>query len=390
MDTKRKYRDHLTGQNVGIYVHIPFCRSKCTYCDFPSFSDQEELHIPYMHCLNSEIGSWRESEEQPLLCDTIFIGGGTPSILSWDLIEKLLDALRAKFILQEDSEITIEGNPESLTQEKLRHYERMGINRVSIGAQSFNDRILARVGRLHTSNQVTESVLNARKAGFTNISLDLIAGLPGHAPGTFSADMEAILRMRPEHISVYLLETDRETVLSKYAAQGKIDLPDDETMVNLSRAASDALSTNGYFRYEISNYALPGKECRHNLKYWSDEPYIGFGSSAHSFINGMRTSNMDQPADYIRSITSSGNAIAQSDDFVRGKRVSEALFMGLRMMRGVDLKKIHRRYGIDVMRDYEKEIAELKDEGLLIIEEDRLRLTERGIIFSNEVASRFV
>ncbi len=390
MDTKRDDRDHITGEKVGVYVHIPFCRSKCIYCDFPSFSGQDELHAPYMQCLFSEVRSWQSHEKKVRLCDTVFIGGGTPSIVPSELIEKLLDTLREKFSLDDDAEITIEANPESLTSEKLHYYKRIGINRISIGVQSFNDEILDRVGRLHTSDQAVESFQNARKVGFSNISIDLIAGLPGHTLESFSADVDGILRLRPEHVSIYLLETDRDTPLWRYAEKGEIDLPDDETMLELSSAASAELSANGYIRYEISNYALPGKRCRHNLKYWSDELYIGFGSSAHSFIDGMRTSNTDQPVDYIRSIMGGGEAIVQREEFHRAKRVSEALFMGLRMMRGVDVKKIHRKYGIDVMREYAKEIGELKSERLLTMEEDRLRLTERGIIFSNEVFSRFV
>ncbi len=390
MDSERTNRSGVTQEILGLYIHIPFCKSKCIYCDFSSFSGQEKLYSPYLHALIKEITMRARTLSSNFSVDTIYIGGGTPGAMSTLFIEQLLGALRENFSLREDIEITIEINPENRSEEKFAHYAQWGINRLSVGFQSLNNNILATLGRIHTSEEALKTFETARKAGFLNISIDMIMGLPGHTVDPFLQEVEKVVALKPEHISLYLIELDKETPLVRYLREGKVNVPDEIIMVQLYEEAADLLTRRDYLHYEISNFSLPSKESRHNMKYWTDQPYLGFGSSAHSYLQGDRFSNTCDINEYINRIAEEGSALEQVESFQREKRAAEAIFLGLRLMRGVDQTTIMNRYGINIFEQFDSKIAHLIEIGLLEREGQNLRLTKKGKILSNEVFSQFV
>ena len=390
---------------AGIYIHIPFCRSRCSYCDFATGMYESGAAETYVRALIGEICKWREIE-QPLFVDTIYFGGGTPSLLQSAQIAAILDSVRKRFEVVDDPEITIEINPASisgakpglksqpadeLSREKLRAFRSFGINRASFGAQTFDDRELKQLGRTHTATDIPSTFHELRGAGFENINFDLIAGLPGQTLANWKRNLNEALKLRPEHLSLYLLDVHEGTPLAEQIKTGMRPQPDEDLAAEMYATMIQTVCSAGYEHYEISNFCLPGFESRHNTKYWESESYYGFGNSAHSFDGGRRRwANERDAAKYVYLIERNETPIVERTDLSESGAESESLFLGLRLMRGINLLTHRTRFGGDVARAYREDLNRLLDAGLIEIDGDWLRLTSRGAVLSNEVMSVFV
>ncbi|MCX7751769.1 MAG: radical SAM family heme chaperone HemW [Blastocatellia bacterium] len=375
----------------GIYVHIPFCPYKCSYCDFDSGVYPESLIVAYLAALKQEIGrtSALLAGEEAFV-DTIYFGGGTPSLLDPERLGDLLWTLRRSFLVHTGAEITIEANPGTLTAQKARALRQLGVNRVSLGAQTFSEDELRVLGRHHTVEHVVESIALLREAGIENVSLDLILGIPGQGLASWERTMEHVFALRPAHISVYLLEVHEETPLAAQLARGVLVEPDEALTVQMYDWFLDRAEAEGYEHYEISNFCRPGFASRHNLKYWSDEPYLGFGCSAHSYDFRERRWNLATPRAYVEAMRERGEAVAGRIPMTESRRIEEALMLGLRRCAGVDLNAFRERYGVDVLERYGAQLAPLEDAGLIEISDGVLRLTRKGLVLANEVFAVFV
>ena len=370
-----------------LYIHIPFCLKRCVYCDFVSgIFDPEELSS-YVIALQLEIE--KLPAETPL--STLFIGGGTPTILSPEMSSNLLHCLFNHFIFKDNYEATIEANPGTLDGEKLQSIMSSGINRISIGVQSFNDKELAFLGRIHSSKEAEQAVIMAGKAGFKNISIDLIYGIPGQSMKSWKHTLEKAVLCDPYHISAYELTVEQGTPLSR----SDLDR-DEEEIIEMYEYAIDWLSAQGFTHYEISNFARPGYECRHNLNYWDRGDYYGAGLGAHSLIDNQRLRNTDDLKNYIRLITQNDSPGRVIDHISDEKALSEAIFLGLRKTEGIIVESLAMRYKVNILSSYRKVIEDLQTAGLISISpsgcsnETNISLTRKGLLLSNEVFEKFV
>jgi oxygen-independent coproporphyrinogen-3 oxidase len=378
--------------NAGVYLHIPFCRSRCSYCDFATGMYEREVAGRYVRAVCLEIDRWREVRETPSV-DTIYFGGGTPSLLTTAQIETILEAVRRRFTVSHDAEITLEINPgdggtsAALKQSDFfRELRRLGVNRASFGAQTFDDRELKQLGRTHSAADVTSTFRQLRDAGFANINFDLIAGLPGQMLDGWERNLAAALKLRPEHLSLYLLDVHEGTPLADQIKSGMRPKPDEDLAAEMYATMIEAVSAAGYEHYEISNFCLPGFESRHNSKYWNGAPYYGFGNSAHSFDGGQRRwANERDAGKYVEVIEKNESPVVERTNLSDDDTRSESIFLGLRLMRGIDLENYRARFGRDLCAEYNGELDRLLEAGLIEIDERRLRLTSRGALLSNEV-----
>ncbi len=370
----------------GLYIHIPFCAAKCRYCDFVSFADQSDCEA-YLAALSQEQTLCREA--LPLLgYDTVFIGGGTPSVLPEGAIARILEEIYRKFRVSPDAEITIESNPGTLTKNKLRSYKNAGINRISMGLQSADDRLLRNIGRIHTFEQFLESFRLAREAGFANINTDIMYGLPEQ---TVEAHLETIHRLAllaSEHISAYSLILEENTPLYMDVNGGAQNLPDEDASYEMHRQGMALIGALGYRRYEISNYAKPGFESRHNLNYWDNGEYLGLGLNAHSAmrVNGkwLRWSNTARMADYIGTCGRSERPLSeQEQEIPTVEEMFETLMLGLRKTQGVRDEIFRTRFGKRMREVFPQAIIKLEEKGWLIEQDGFFRLTEEGLDFQN-------
>lgn len=372
-------------QSIGLYIHIPFCEQKCFYCDFASYQGKSHLIQDYLDALELEI----LNKTNGLLFDTIFIGGGTPSFLSEEELEKLGKTLN-NVQKTDDVEFTMECNPGNITREKAEVVKKMGVNRLSIGLQSSNDSILLDIGRIHTFKEFEENYKMLRDLGFMNINIDLIYGLPHENLRILQKTLSDVAELSPEHISCYSLIIEEFTPFYYRAKRNELFLPDEETERKMNEMILRTLSENGYERYEISNYAKDGKCCRHNIRYWSGEDYIGAGTSSHEYFNGERQENIKTVEGYIRLLRNTGSASVRRHENTNEEEVEEYVFMGMRMMRGLDKKKFEERFHRTIESYYEKSIQKHVKSGLLIDTPEVLRFSEKGIEFSNHVLSDFL
>ena len=383
-----------TNKNPGIYVHIPFCVRKCNYCAFLSGASDEAMRERYVKALCEEIRIRARlmSDHAHGVFDTIFFGGGTPSLLSNDQVARIISELKANFKIDDEAEITLESNPATLSMERLKGYHDAGVNRLSMGVQSMDDEILKRLGRIHTAHDVIKDVQNAREAGFDNINLDLMFAVPGSSLETTLIDIEAVSSLEPEHISFYSLQLEEGTAFFKEFEMGKLTEVTDEIDRAMYHAGTKILRDKGYEQYEISNFAKRGYESRHNLKYWEMAPYLGLGLGASSFIDNSRAMNVCSLDEYFE-LTGKGLApSAEVHENSEHDNVAEAVFTGLRKVEGI-------RYE-DVLGSYEKfwkyysdvfeEALEYEREGKLVIGEEGMRLTDEGIDISNSIMALFV
>ncbi len=375
---------------AGIYIHIPFCRSRCSYCDFATGMYEAAVAERYVSNLVLEIESFGEVEA-PEPVDTIFFGGGTPSVLSSDQVEMILNAARTRFTVSAEAEVTLEINPGTATPERLAAFRQLGVNRASFGAQTFDDNELARLGRSHTADDTRRTFRYLRDAGFENVSFDLIAGLPAQTLEGWSRNLDEAFSLRPEHLSFYLLEVHEATPLAKHIRQGLQPKPDEELAVAMYELMLDRAAEAGYEHYEISNLCLSGFESQHNTKYWTGAPYYGFGCSAHSYDGRFRRwANERELGRYIEMIEQTRRAIASETQLTAADRQAEAVFLGLRMMQGLSLKAHEQEFGSDLRSEHEDDLARFREAGLIECNGDSLKLTRSGALLSNEVFAAFV
>jgi putative oxygen-independent coproporphyrinogen III oxidase len=392
---------------AGIYIHTPFCRSRCSYCDFATGIYESDTADRYVRALTKEISRWNELGT-PETVDTIYFGGGTPSLLSVNQLEAILTAVRARFAVDETAEITLEINPgdggtsaasklnggglaaavlqRDSRNDFFRALKQLGINRASFGAQTFNDRELKMLGRAHDAAGIGETFELLREAGFANINFDLIAGLPHQTLAGWKRNLERALKLRPEHLSLYLLDVHEGTPLHEQITRGMRPQPDEDLAADMYSVMIEEVCAAGYEHYEISNFCRIGFASRHNTKYWMRDAYYGFGNSAHSHDGGRRRwANERDALQYVESIERDDSPIVERTELSDDDARSEAIFLGLRLMRGVDLENYQAQFDVDLHEQCHGEIDRLKEAGLIEIDREVLRLTSRGALLSNEV-----
>jgi oxygen-independent coproporphyrinogen-3 oxidase len=369
----------------GIYIHIPFCRSRCSYCDFATdVYRSAEIVESYVSALTKEIKNFPISHA----VDTIYFGGGTPSLLTPTQLEKVLETIYKTFSVAENSEITLEMNPATVTLETLKDYKSLGVNRASFGAQTFDDTELKRLGRKHTAADVRETIELLRRSGFANVSFDLIAGLPQQTLKDWERNLDQALDLQPEHLSLYLLEIHEATPLAEQIRSGRQTLPDEELAAAMYELMCEKIARKNYRQYEISNFCQPNRESKHNSKYWTLSPVFGFGCSAHSFDGtDVRYSNERDTARYVAMIERSGSAVIEENMI---DAASEFVFLGLRLTKGVDVEEYEKLFGINLRGKYGEDLKRMEDLGLIEFSQNNLKLTGKGFLFSNEVFAVFV
>lgn len=364
----------------GLYIHIPFCIKKCKYCDFNSFSACQKEEDAYLSALFLEMQKYRGEA-----VDTIFIGGGTPTSLSPEQLESLLKNIRNTFVLSKNYEFTIEANPKTLDKEKLEVLKKYGVNRLSIGVQSFNDNELIKLGRVHTGLEAEETI-NLAKEYFDNISIDLMCSIPDQTKESFLKNLEKACSLNPTHISCYSLILEEGTPLYDEAEKGNLNLPDEDTEREIYDIACHEMEKHGYLQYEISNFAKSGFESRHNTKYWSCDEYIGIGLSAHSYLDGIRFSNTDDFSSYIKGEFLSGEREVLSKE----DKMSEFMFLGLRMTKGISKTEFRNRFSENLEEVFEKPLLKFKKMGMIEEENDTIRLLKKAISVSNQILCEFI
>jgi oxygen-independent coproporphyrinogen-3 oxidase len=373
---------------AGLYVHIPFCSSRCSYCDFATGLYQSELADRYVRGLIQEIRSSRYAGEN---VDTIYFGGGTPSLLAAAQLDHILASLHERFKVAADVEITLEINPGSGTPEKLRAFRSLGINRASFGAQTFDDAELAKLGRSHNSADALRTFADLRQAGFPNVSFDLIAGLPGQTLPVWQRNIKQALDLAPEHLSFYLLEVHSGTPLAEHIRRGIQPQPDEDLAAVMYEWMLEQAAAAGYEHYEISNLCRPGFHSRHNVKYWTAAPYYGFGCSAHSYDGDTRRwSNHRDVSKYIEMVESGASPVVEEQQLTQTDVRAEAVFLGMRMMEGVDLRRYRESFGVDLRDEHADDLERFCKAGLVELDGDLIRLTRTGALLSNEVFAAFV
>ena len=373
---------------AGLYVHIPFCSSRCSYCDFATGLYQSELAERYVHGLIQEIKASQYAGEN---VDTIYFGGGTPSLLAPAQLERILAALHENFKVAADSEITLEINPGSATPEKLRAFRSLGVNRASFGAQTFDDAELAKLGRSHNAADALRTSADLRDAGFANVSFDLIAGLPGQTLAGWQRNIQQALDLAPEHLSFYLLEVHSGTPLAEHIRRGIQPQPDEDLAGVMYEWMLEQAAAAGYEHYEISNLCRPDFHSRHNVKYWTAAPYYGFGCSAHSYDGDtQRWSNQRDVLKYVEMVESGASPVVEEQQLSATDVRAEAVFLGLRMMQGVDLRRYRESFGVDLRDEHADDLDRFCKAGLVELDGDLIRLTRTGALLSNEVFAAFV
>ncbi len=393
---------------IGIYIHIPFCRHRCTYCDFNIYAGMRSLYGRYAQALAQEIAV----APAGLCAPTIYFGGGTPSLLPVEHIVLILDAIRAHVDVAPDAEITLEANPRPRDDGYFDELRAWGVNRISLGMQSASERDLHLFRRGHTFDDVARTFCMARTAGFDNLNLDLIYGIPGQSLDDWRVTLEAALSLGPEHISAYALQVEDGTTLKKWVDQGKVPLPEDDLAADMFELARTMLEEVGFIHYEISNWAKSGRSagfslhtadaqqpegctpshaCSHNLIYWRNNPYLGFGCGAHSWFGGRRFSNVRHPRAYLAAIEVGQGVEAESELIGRALEMGETMMLGLRLLdEGVTFERFGSRFGVDLWEVYQREIERLLRLGLIEVSSEGIQLSRRAPLVGNRVFSEFL
>lgn len=372
-----------------LYIHIPFCLSKCFYCSFSSFPQMGEHHGRYVQSLLTQIRtSYPEKHKKEL--ETLFIGGGTPTVLRTGKLVEIIETCREVYGFSDDAEISIEANPGTIDRAKLSALQDAGVNRLSVGVQSFNDKDLQVLGRAHRSDKSTQAVYDAREAGFNNISLDLMYGLPGQSVESWKENLEQAVALHPQHLSLYQLTIEEDTDFYNRYLNDSLGLPDDEEIIAMEQATREYLGAHGIEQYEISNYARAGYECRHNIGYWHNEEFVGCGAGAAGFCNGKRYKVIIDPLLYCSAVESGEDVIEESEVLSMEASFRETVVMGLRLIKGIDKRRLSDRYHLTLDDQYGSELTDLVRKGLLEESEDYLRLTVQGKRFANQVMAELV
>jgi len=380
---------------LGLYLHIPFCQAICSYCNFNRGLLDADLKSRYVAALEKEIHDAGDGRA----ADTVFFGGGTPSLLDPPEVARLLGACRSAYALASDAEITLETNPETATPERLEAFRAAGVNRISFGVQSFDDAELARLGRIHSASRARDAVRDARRAGFTNLSFDLMFWLPGQSLASWLQTIDQAIALEPDHLSLYLLELYpnaplKETMARQTSDQRQVpgawvQAPDDEA-ADMYLAALERLDAEGLAQYEISNVARSGQWSRHNVKYWQGGSWRGFGCGAHSTVDAVRWHNLASTGEYVAAITSGHDVARERRALSREEQVSEALFTGLRLTEGIATRNFLARYGVDPWTPHADALGPCVDDGLMWRDADGFGLTRRGMLVANEILATFV
>ena len=395
---------HAAGP-IGLYVHIPFCETKCPYCDFNTYARIESLIPDYVAALRTEIAVWGDLLDRPRV-STVFFGGGTPSYLPVEHIGSIVQTIGDAFDVAADTESTLEANPGDFTDAKLAAYLELGLNRLSIGVQSLDDRLLGLLGRRHSAEQAVQAVRAATEAGFENVSIDLMYGLPHQSLDDWTRTLAGAAKLGHQHISMYCLTLEGGTPMEQQVASGSLPEPDPDLAADMYLAAEEAMDERGYRHYEISNWALPGRESRHNLTYWRNRTYLGVGPGAHSYLSGQRFYNIKSPKEYIRRLGDRQHKGAARDGLSaeaigavpvvetvevidRPLEMAETMMLGLRLDGGITVEEFTERFGVLPSGVYGDTLAELESAGLLDTTGDAIKLTSRGRLLGNEVFSRF-
>ncbi len=386
---------------LSVYLHVPFCATKCTYCAFNTYTHLDALIEPFVGALIREIEIVGANAPDQVV-GTIFFGGGTPSLLTPQQFARVLAALRQNFDVSADAEITLEANPNDLDRDYLTALRRIGLNRISIGMQTANANELQLFRRRHDNDAVARAVSAARAGGFDNLNLDLIYGFPHQTIQTWETSLRQMLALKPEHVSLYALGLEEGTAMKAWVERGQLPAPDDDLAADMYELASDLLSAAGYAQYEISNWARPGYECRHNLQYWHNDDYVGVGPGAHGFASGVRYSTILSPQRYIKALAgaseSSGTyaypltpVTAESTVMDRAGQITDTLIMGLRLTQeGIPRAQFSQRFGIDLVDLHRPIIEKFVGYGLLAVDDERVKLTDHGRLLSNVVFREFV
>ncbi len=368
-----------------LYIHVPFCRAKCGYCDFNSYPDLEPLYKDYSQALVREF-----EMAGPATLQTVYVGGGTPTVLPPEILTRILRA--ASTVLAVDAEVSIEANPGTVDSSTLAHLRGMGVTRLSLGVQSFANQELRLLGRIHTAEEALHAFRGARSAGFDNINLDLIYGLPGQSQAVWRSTLEQALALQPEHLSLYALTVEDGTPLAVSIALGAVSDPEPDLAAEMYEHAQFSLEKAGYEQYEISNWAREnGYRCRHNLVYWRNDPYLGIGAGAHSWCGGRRWANVASPGEYVFRLFD-GRAPVESEETIGPTlEMGETMMMGLRLVaEGVEFARFQDRFGLDLRQVYQHELSEVAELGLIEIGDERVRLTNRGCLLGNQAFFRFL
>jgi len=396
---------------LGLYLHIPFCESKCGYCNFASGVYPQVIVARYLEALSTEIAQLRTILSEVDVAydcfpackvDAVYLGGGTPSLIDGSDIVKLFQVLREVFEFAPIPEITLEVNPGSVDPKRIEEYQEAGVNRISIGVQTFQDETLKRIGRSHNVQDALATVELFRKMGMNNMGIDIIAGLPGQTVKDWRENLNMLCALSPEHISLYMLEIHEDTRFGKVYRKGASTesgvrenppyaaLPDEDLVEQFYFDAIHQFEGGAYHQYEISNFAKPGRESRHNLKYWTDQPFIGFGCSAYSYLKGKRWGNERSVRRYMDLIQRQSHAVDSRSNLTSREREEEAIFLGLRLTQGIDLFQFESKFGFNLRSRFKEQIEFLKEGQLIELTPERLRLTPKGYILSNEVFSEFL
>ena len=376
-------------KDLGLYIHIPFCVKKCAYCDFLSWSGDKEQRVDYVRALEQEILSYKNFAEDYQV-STLYFGGGTPSVLEGELLERIMEAIRRTFQIEEKAEVTLEMNPGTALKEKLELYKKLGINRLSMGIQSVKNENLKLLGRIHTYEDFLESYCMAREAGFDNLSGDLISSLPGQTLAEWKEELKILMETPLEHVSVYQLIIEEGTEFYKKYGECEELLPDEETSREIYLWTGKYLKSRGFEQYEISNYAREGKQSAHNLRYWERKDYLGLGLGAASMIRNMRMSNTRDWDKYMAYCRDPGKIREEVEVLEESGQMEEFMFLGLRKTRGISKKEFRRTFGKDIDLVYEKTLEKYLKNGMLQESGDRIFLSEEGILLSNQVFADFL
>ena len=407
MDSSSNTTGHAPAQPLSLYVHVPFCLSKCPYCDFNTYQGMEHAMAPYVEAAIEEGRLWGERLGNPPVA-TVFFGGGTPSYLKSEQLEKLLSSLMGSFPLTEGAEVTAEANPGDLDDAKLRAMLNMGINRLSIGVQSLDDSLLDILGRRHSAAEAVAAYRTARNSGFQNISLDLMFGLPHQSMEQWQASVRGVVELAPEHLSLYGLTLEQGTGMEQQVRRGLLPEPDPDLAADMYEYAREAMAEAGYQQYEISNWCLTGYASQHNLAYWRVQPYLGIGPGAHSNLSGFRFHNVKLPSHYAGRVQNwSGMprqaGVVVNEDLLQDTptlegyeatgpetAIAETMFLGLRLLEGMTLNDFQQRHDVNLLEIYGTEVDDLVAKGLLGFDGECLKLTGKGFLLSNQVFLRFI
>ena len=377
-------------QPLGLYIHIPYCIHKCGYCDFNSHPIKQDEMDHYIDALVVEMKHYAKIYTNTNIIKTIFLGGGTPTTLNPFQLERILKECVNEFTIASNAEITIEANPATVGIELMKSIRTMGYNRISIGVQSFDKAELKLLDRAHGPKEIHSTVDCARKAGFDNLSLDLMFAVPNQSLSSWENNLNKALEKNPEHLSTYNLTIEQGTAFSKLQSNGKLIMPEDGHQLELYKKTIERLTKKGFHHYEISNFARQGKECKHNITYWENTNTLGLGAGASSYMNGTRFKNINLPAHYIRQVKEKKIAVEHSETLELRQAMGETIMLGLRLLQGISIPQFEKRFQISFINLFRNIISALKEKELVIIEKDYLRLSQKGLFWADSVTLEFI